>query len=217
MKATSTQPKQIFYILAAFLCWATILLQLYLIIVNRTVPVADTLIRFLSYFTVLTNTLVALCFSSVAITKPAGPYFFSRFSVTSAVTVYIVVVGLVYNILLRQLWSPTGLQKIVDELLHSFIPLLFVIHWLTFSPKTKLQWQSVISWLIYPLVYTILILVAGNISRFYPYPFIDVNELGYQLVIINSLAMCLGFLILSLLLIVISKTLFKIRGPRILH
>src|SRR4051812_38806133 len=100
--------------------------------------------------------------------------------------VYITVVGLVYNLILRQLWKPAGLQFVDDELLHSVIPFLFILYWLMFVPKSELKWKDVLFWLIYPLIYLICILIRGALSGFYPYPFINTDDIGYYETFINS-------------------------------
>ena len=118
---------------------------------------------------------------------------------------YITIVGLVYNIILRSLWKPAGLQWIVDELLHSVIPLLFIVLWLFFVPKGKILWKSVLAWLLYPLFYLIFILICGPSSSFYPYPFIDVSKIGYNKMLINSAGMLLAFLVVSILFITLNR------------
>jgi hypothetical protein len=106
---------------------------------------------------------------------------------------------------LRNLWHPEGLQLVVDELLHSVIPVLFLLYWLIFVPKGLLQWKNVFSWLIYPVVYIVFVLLRGKSSRFYPYPLINVNDLGYSKVLLNCCGLFIAFLLLSLLFIAIAK------------
>jgi hypothetical protein len=195
----------VYFTIGAIISWLAVILQLYLIILNKTESVPETIIRFISYFTILTNILVAICFTSVMNFRRHITKFFSSANIHSAVCVYIVVVGLVYNLILRQLWAPTGLQQIVDELLHSFIPLLFLFHWLAFVSKTNLQWKLVLFWLLYPLLYLFFIMIRGTFSGFYPYPFIDVSNLGYEKVLLNSFFLCLAFSVSSVLLIAVAK------------
>ncbi|MBC7743561.1 MAG: Pr6Pr family membrane protein [Flavobacterium sp.] len=206
MEISRSGSSTVYFTVGALLSWITIFLQLYLIIVNRTADVPETIIRFFSFFTVLTNILVAVCFTSAMTLRQNQVRFFSSAYVHSAVGVYIVVVGLVYNLVLRQLWAPTGLQKIIDEFLHSVIPVVFLLHWFLFVHKVTLKWHYAILWLVYPFAYVIFILIRGRFSNFYPYPFVDVKNLGYNQVLINSLYLLVGFLILSVLLIAIGKT-----------
>jgi hypothetical protein len=103
------------------------------------------------------------------------------------------------------LWSPKGLQLIVDELLHSVIPVWFILSWCLFVPKQTLQWKNILPWLIYPALYCIYALILGAISGFYPYPFIDVDALGYTKVIYNIAGMLMAFIVIAIILIGIAK------------
>ena len=195
------------YVLAGFLCtWIALILQFYLIIVNRQTTVFTTIIRYFSYFTILTNILAALCFTVRLFQKrDRQKHFLLKPSTLAAVTVYITVVGLVYNIILRPLWSPTGLQQVVDEMLHSLNPLLFLVYWLLFVSKKDVQWKQVFPWLIYPLVYLVYTFMHGALSGFYPYPFVDVNSNGYGKTLINCAVLCGVFLFFSVLFVGIAK------------
>src|SRR5689334_22089207 len=101
------------------------------------------------------------------------------------------------------------MQLVVDELLHSVIPILFFIYWFLLVPKQQLQWRSFWSWLIFPLVYLAFILARGSFSGFYPYPFIQVNKLGFSRVLFNAAGITVIFLVISLILIGIAKWLIK--------
>ncbi|MEP7143858.1 MAG: Pr6Pr family membrane protein [Ferruginibacter sp.] len=198
--------RQIFLANGAALGWIAIIFQLYLIIVNRTASVPETITRFFGYFTVLTNILVALCFTLLLLKPDSGwGRFFARPATLTALTVYIGVVGFIYNVILRFLWRPQGLQFVVDELLHSVIPVLFILYWFLFVPKKTLKWKNILSWMIYPAVYCIYSLVRGGIGGFYPYPFIDVGILGYNKVLFNVAGMIIVFLLLSIVLVGIGK------------
>lgn len=202
----SSKTRTLLLWLGASLGWFAVVLQLILIIENRVNPVFDTLIIFISYFTILTNILVACCFTALLL-QPGSDLrkWFSRPGVLTAITVYITIVGIVYNLILRYLWSPTGWQLITDELLHSVMPVLFLLYWVLFVPKASLQWKYVLNWLIYPFIYLVYIMARGSISRLYPYPFIDVNQLGYRKALMNSGVLFIVFLLLSLLLVGIAK------------
>lgn len=190
----------------AFFSWVAIILQFILLLENRTETFPETIVRFFSYYTILTNLLVACCFTALVFKREhAKSAFFTNSRVLGATAVYITVVGAVYNIILRYLWVPQGLQLVVDELLHTVDPLYFLTFWMIFAPKAGLTWKHVFSWMIYPLVYLIFILVRGAFSGFYPYPFINVTDLGWNHVLRNSAAITAAFVILSLIIIGISK------------
>lgn len=193
-------------ILIVFLAWFALISQFGLIILNRVVSISETIIRYFSYFTILSNLLVALCFTFILFKrKSALGDFFSRATTLTAITVYILLVGIVYNVILRFLWQPQGLQLVVDEVLHTVIPLACVIFWWINISGKNLKWKNAFPWLLYPLLYISYSLIHGKISGFYPYPFIDVNASGYKQVLINSATLACCFLVVSWILIAITK------------
>jgi len=119
------------------------------------------------------------------------------------------IVGIVYNIILRQIWNPQGLQLVVDELLHLIIPILFFLYWLIFVPKDSLEWKYAFNWMLYPSIYGTFALLRGNASGFYPYPFIDMSVLGLNKTLINVAGFVFIFLLAGLLFIAIGKWMSK--------
>lgn len=189
--------------------WFALIAQFYLIIANRTVSVPETIIRYFTFFTILSNILVTLCATFLLLTpRSRTGHFFLRPATLTAIAVYITIVGgLVYNLILRQIWAPHGLQKVVDELLHTVIPVLFVFFWATWAPKKALQWKNIGGWLIFPACYVIIVLIRGALSGHYPYPFLDVKQLGYGQTLLNSGLLVLVFLFFSFLPVAIGKIL----------
>ncbi|NHM02589.1 Pr6Pr family membrane protein [Flavobacterium difficile] len=180
--------------------------QFVVMLQNRQVEITETIIRFFSYFTILTNILVVLYFTSrITIFKNTYLSKLSKNGTITAVTAFIMVVGLVYQFLLRGTWQPTGIQKIIDELLHSVIPLYVLVYWLKFATKTDLIIKEIKIWLWYPITYFVYIIIRGHFSGFYPYPFIHVTEIGYQQVLINAVLVTLFFLFIMGGLIVIGN------------
>ena len=186
--------------------WLTVAAQFYLILANRTASIPETITRFFSYFTILTNILVAVSFTLLFQRPRSRPWaFFLRPGTLTAFAVYISIVSIVYNLVLRRLWNPQGLQLLVDELLHSVIPVMFFLFWLLYVPKNRLSFKNLWGWLLYPFIYLAAILVRGAVSGFYPYPFLDVNDKGYLKIFINIFVLLGGFLLFSIFLIVIAK------------
>jgi len=200
-----------FYLAAMVIIgWFALATQFYINMTSGISGIRELMVRYFSYFTIQTNILVAVCFTTLLL-KPQSKWgrFFSRQQTLSAITVYIVIVGLIYNTILRFLWEPEGLQKIVDELLHSVIPLLVLFYWFVFTAKDRLQWKNVLPWLIYPFAYIVYVLIRGSISGFYPYPFINTQRLGLDKVLVNSVGIAFVFICMSLLLVMIAKSTRK--------
>jgi hypothetical protein len=195
-------------IILAIIVWVTVFTQYYLMIENRVASILETTIRFFSFFTILTNSLVAIYFTLSSLTPKEGFLAISKKpGILTAVTVYITIVGLVYQIVLRHIWEPTGIQMIVDELLHSIIPIVVIAFWYLYEEKLLVQYRQIAQWLVYPFVYLVFILIRGNFSDFYPYPFVDVGNLGLLKVLINSIGLIVLFIGISALYIKIGKTI----------
>lgn len=164
----------------------------------RGLSVIEGIERVSSYLTNLTILAVAISFTCVAVRAHSVPgRFFRKPPVLTAVVVYIVFVGVAYNSLLRHLWTPSGYRALLNELLHTVIPLLCAFYWLLFVPRFQLLMRDCLLWLVYPLCYMLMTLWRGSETDFYPYPFIDVSELGYERVLLNTVLLLLGFGVLT--------------------
>jgi hypothetical protein len=197
--------------LLAAIGWLALVLQLGIMLrnaANAGTSLLGAVGSFLSFFTVLTNLLVAV---ALAATVPALPPRALRPLIeppgATALAVYIMVVAVVYSLVLRQLWHPTGAQLVADILLHDLMPMAYVIYWLALVPKGRLGWRHVWPWLAFPVVYTAASLVRGALIHIYPYPFIDVAALGYGRVLGNIVLLVAGFLALSLVYVAIDRAM----------
>jgi hypothetical protein len=201
--------KKILALLFACTAWFALIAQFYIMMENRLFPVPETVIRFFSYFTILTNMLVAVYFTLLSLVKKERVGLIHQPGTLTAITIYITMVGTIYQVALRHVWEPQGLQRLVDELLHSVIPVLVIIFWSLYEMTKPVKYTDIFKWTIYPLVYLVFILVRGRGSSFYPYPFVDVTTLGMQKVLINSGVILLAFLVVAAIFLFIGKKLLK--------
>lgn len=197
--------KNVTFSILSIISWLTIVIQLLLIVENRVVTLFETLVRFFSFFTILTNILVAIVFTIHWMKPQNKTTFFLTESTKTAVGVYIFVVGFVYNTILRFIWQPKGLQLIVDEMLHLIIPIFYIVFWIKNVKSSELNYKLIFKWLRYPILYLTVILILGSYSNYYPYPFLDVIKFGYPDVMKNILFLSLFFGVVSYLFIIIAK------------
>ncbi|MGN8275198.1 Pr6Pr family membrane protein [Pseudomonas sp. SMN5] len=194
--------RQRFVSVTALLGWVGLSIQLYLILLVRWelgASLLGGLVNTFSFFTVLTNILVAVVLTWELTERPcAVRRWFLLPSVRSGIAVSIALVSLAYNLLLRHLWQPEGSQFVADELLHDVVPVLYVVYWCRWVPKGSLRLGHVGLWMIYPVVYFAYLLLRGNSLAAYPYPFIDVTKLGYPQVFINAGGILAGFVVIAL-------------------
>jgi hypothetical protein len=207
-------------ILLAVIAWLAVLLQIALAV--RIVTAAGQspitgVINTLSYFTILTNLIVAIVSTAAALHSPtsnAPDSFLSRTSTFSAVAVYIFIVGLTYSLLLRSIWDPTGLSLVLDVALHDITPILYVLFWFFFVPKGTLRWSDPVYWLIYPVLYVLYCLIRGAITGLYPYYFVDVTLLGYPKALLNTALLLVSFWIVALIVVAIDRFVGRSRLNR---
>ena len=193
----------------AVLAWYGLLLQFYVMIVNARaigVPTATAIANYFSFFTILTNLLVAVTLTlSLRRTPSTLGILANRPTVQTAATLYIAIVGIVYSLALRHIWDPEGLQKIADIILHDTIPALSILYWFLFVRKfvrkDELRFRDVPAWLVYPSVYLVYSMIRGAVLGRYVYPFLDAGALGYGQVVINVIAIAAAFAGLGLLLV----------------
>lgn len=167
--------------------------------------VAVRTLNFFSFFTIWTNLMMA-----VALTLPVmgagtrlGRIAASE-SVRAMVTMYALVVGLVYHVLLHALWSPQGWGLVVNLLLHYIMPLAFLLDWMLFTPKGRLGWTAPVRWLIVPLVYGVWTLIHGFASHWWPYGFLNVDALGGRAVWTFA-GLTVFFLVVGLVIVTIDR------------
>jgi hypothetical protein len=160
---------------------------------GRIAGAAERALRFFSYFTIQSNLLAA----GTALTLIARP---DRDGRTWRVLRVAAVVGMtvtfvVYMIVLRPIVHLQGIAKLTDIAFHYVAPPLTVIGWLLFGPWPRIDSASLLRHLAWPFGYLAYVLVLGAITGWYPYPFIDVDKLGYSRTVLNALALTVLLLV----------------------
>ncbi|GAA2172768.1 Pr6Pr family membrane protein [Agrococcus versicolor] len=164
------------------------------------IPAGYSVLNFFSYFTNLSNIMIAIVFVVSAVrlidgrTDPSA----TDVALRGGVVVYILFVGLVFNTLLRDV-DLGDLLPWVNGILHFLLPVLGLVDWILWPPRRRLPLSVVGWWMIWPAVYAIAAVVRGAITGFYPYPFFDpAASGGYGGVALLCVGMVVGFLILAL-------------------
>ncbi|WP_072953067.1 Pr6Pr family membrane protein [Chryseobacterium arachidis] len=196
--------KKILALIFALIGWFAVIMQYQLMLEDSKFTFLEMTIQFFSYFTILTNIIVAVYFTSQL---GKNPQQIENSGTLMAITIYILMVGLIYQVVLRSTWNPTGMQRVVDELLHAIIPAFVLLYWIFIGNKNNLNYKQIPRWAVYPLMYLFYILIRGHFSGFYPYPFVDVFTIGYSQVLINAFLILIFFTGLSMLFIRIGKAL----------
>ena len=181
--------------LAAVVGWTGLALQLVLIV--RGMGMAAGTWRFIGFFTILTNLGAAAVATAIAI---GGTSRLGRARVRLMAATSILMVGIVYTLALRELWNPTGLQKVADIMLHDGAPLLWAILWLVL-PSKPLRWRTLAWALVPPLLYCGYALARGAIDGWYAYWFLNPAQQGAVGLLISIVLLSLAFTVIAALLI----------------
>ncbi len=124
--------------------------------------------------------------------------------VRGAAALYLGITGVVYGVLLAgyQEQLQTTIPW-VDTVLHRVIPVVLGVDWLLDPPTTRLALRWATVWLVYPLLYAVYSLVRGPIVDWYPYPFLDPDEVGgYAGVALYCVGVAVGSALFAWLVVV---------------
>lgn len=197
-----------FHLLVAVVTTAALLLQLVLVVrggqVLDEVEPPDLplrLARFVAYFTIQSNLLVAVVSAQLA-RDPARDGATWRV-LRLAALVGITVTGLVHFVLLRPLLDLDGADWAADKLLHMVVPVLAVAGWVAFGPRPRVTRRVALLTLAWPVAWLVVTLVVGAATGWYPYPFLDHREDGTGAVVVA----CLGVTVLFVALLATASAL----------
>lgn len=167
------------------------------------------LVNFLSYFTVENNIIFAFVILLSAFATAAGKSSRLLDALRGFSTVFIVVVGIGFAILLAGL---EGVQLTAvpwdNTVLHYIVPIAAVVDYLIDRPRHHLSFSRSIFWIIFPIGYFAYSLVRGSMINWYPYPFLNPAN-GVEALVITAA----GLLAVSVVLIWL-VTLFSGSGRR---
>ena len=130
------------------------------------------------YLTILTTLLVALAMTAVALKWRMPGWIAASLAVSE------IMVGSIYHLLLARALAPEGLHWWATQGMHSALPVMMVLWWAAFARKDIKPAQAPL-FVAWPVAYTVYALARGVLSGFWPYPFLDVDALGWGRVLGN--------------------------------
>lgn len=155
------------------------------------------------YYTNIGNVGVAIILTGIAIDHPIArrPFIVGGAAINAAL------IGIVYLVLLSGTIHP-GESYVAIVLLHYVVPALVMLFWL-FWAERGLAWRDPLLWAVPPLAYFVYVLLRAQYDGRYPYPFINVNLIGWSRTLIDAVVITLGFLVFGLALVAIDRLLTK--------
>jgi hypothetical protein len=137
-----------------------------------------------AYFTVWSNVLVGVISLLLALELKRDSTLFRTLRLVAVCA--ITITFLVYHVALAHLLDLDSWALAADTILHTVVPALAVVGWLMFGPRGLTSTRVVQLTALWPAAYMVFALIRGAITDWYPYPFADVNALGYPRVVINA-------------------------------
>lgn len=164
----------------------------------------------LNYFTIMSNILVGVISFLYARTPERRTQL--RDIVQLSALVCICVTGIIYHLLLAGEIDVTGLAVVTDFVFHTLIPLAYVAIWFFILPHGRATSPVFVRALLIPIGWAAYALVRGAIIHYYPYPFMDVNYLGYVTALLNMAVITIFFLILFAFAYFLDKKALHVRN-----
>ena len=157
--------------------------------------------NFFSYFTILGNIFASVVFIIGAVRLMRGYQTNDAdVAIRGASVVYMVFIGIVFNTLLIGV-DLGGLLPWINTVHHMVMPLVVLIDWIVWPPRSRVSVRTALLWMVFPAVYVVYSLVRGAIVGFYPYPFFNPAAVGgYGGVALYCAAMLVAFVALAFLI-----------------
>jgi len=162
--------------------------------------------NFFSFFTVQVNILVFITFVLSALVLASGKQRRWLDILRSITTVYILVVGIGFAILL------SGLENVAltavpwdNTVLHYIIPVAVLIDFIIDRPKKKISFKTGLLWIAFPILYVLYSLIRGALVGWYPYPFLNPELKGFGAVAVTVA----GLVVLGVIIIAFVTKLTK--------
>ncbi len=188
---------RVWHATVAILVVAALVLQVWIAIRVSAVPpghavgtlrgagLAGRILRVFSFFTIQSNAISGVVSAQLA-RRPDRDG--SRWRVLRLASLMgIIITGIVYSTVLARIHEPHGWQETTtNTLLHYVVPVMMLLGWLLLGPRPRISTRVILAALAWPALYLAYTLIAGAISSWYPYPFLDAATHGYGRVLINA-------------------------------
>lgn len=194
--------------------------------------VATTVANFFSFFTILSNVSAAVVLLLLAMrhlrrrrslrdSAEVDPPALA--AALAYVSTYMIVTGVVYNLLLRGLPLQPETVGWSNEILHVWGPLFLLLDVLFGAGRRRLPWTAALGAAVFPIAWIVYTLLRAPLITnpttgapyWYPYPFLDPNTGGWSSVVVYIVVIAVGIVALAFGIVAIGRAR-GIRMPRTL-
>ncbi|MFC5139043.1 Pr6Pr family membrane protein [Actinomycetospora rhizophila] len=177
-----------------------------------SVGIGTRMIQTLSYFTIQSNILVLI----VAITLVLDPHRDGRVwrILRLDALLGITITGLVFDLVLIRYVHPSGWQLAATIGFHYIAPWATLLGWLLFGPRPRIDRRTVAWAFLWPMAWIAYTFIRGALVGWYPYPFLDVVDIGYGASIRNTAFVLAVAIVLVAVFMVVDRFRTVGAGPR---
>lgn len=154
----------------------------------------------LRFFTIIGNVLLMIVMTGVA----ANLRFATHPRILGGITLFLMLIGVVYVLLLSDR-TLTGAAALANILLHYVTTVVTPLFWLVFAPKGGLRLSDPPRWALLPIAYVPYALARAAQDGKYPYPFLNLDRLGWDGMLVNVAGIALGFMIVGYVLVMLDR------------
>jgi len=155
--------------------------------------------NFLSYFTILSNIGAVIVLGSLAV----RPDFVDRepfVILRGAVTLYMAITGIVYNVLLAPAAADVSTQLAwVNSIVHVIGPVVVVVDWFVDRSPIRPTLGQAATWLIFPAVWLVYTMIRGPLADWYPYPFLNPDLHSVGEIVVTCVGILVAFVLVGLI------------------
>jgi hypothetical protein len=172
--------------------------------------------EYFAYFTIQTamiNIVVMIAGGIMALRLERDTRLYT--AIRASVFSYAIVTGVVYNLLLRDIPNDDGYVGPVwpNESLHVWIPIYIALDWLLTPGRVRIAWSALWLAVSYPLIWVGVTMVRGEVTGWYPYPFLEPDGPNGVLGVVTYVVGIAAFIVvLAALAVVINRV--HTRGVR---
>lgn len=142
-----------------------------------SVGIVTRMIQTLSFFTIQSNILVLIVAATLVVNpdRDGRVWRILRLDALLGITI----TGLVFDLILIRDVDPTGWQLVATIGFHYVAPWATLLGWLLFGPRPRID-RTTMAWaFVWPVAWISYTFIRGAIVHWYPYPFLDVDKVGY--------------------------------------
>ena len=149
-----------------------------------TVGIAVRMIQTASFFTIQSNILVLISAVTLVVDPHRDGHLWRVLRLDALLG--IVITGLVFDLILIHYVHPSGWQLVATIGFHYIAPWVTLLGWVLYGPRARIDRSTMALALLWPGAWIGYTFVHGAFTHWYPYPFLDVGQIGFWTAMRNT-------------------------------